>query len=279
MFPALPTQRACQLLGTSRGAHYRKKPDKKEKDEEELRLRERVETVVLTFCGYGYRRVTAQLKPEAWRINHKRVRRRMRAWGLSCRRRRRFTRTTNSDHGHSVAPNLLKEGRAQGLDEVWVSDITYIALPSSFCYLASILDACSRRVVGWHLGRQLDASLTMKALEKALATRRPKEGGIHHSDRGVQYACKEYAARLQGAGARISMAAKGAPRENAQAESFYRTLKWEEVYPQGYQSYQEAEAGLERFINEIYNTKRLHSSLGYRPPSEYEQLITAGALT
>jgi putative transposase len=157
-----------------------------------------------------------------------------------------------------------------------VADLTYIRLPRGFCYLAAILDAFSRRVVGWNLSERIDAELALGALEQALASRQPRVGWIHHSDRGVQYACREYVGRLAAAGARISMAAKGTPRENAQAESFFRTLKQEEVYLNDYEDYYEAKQGLGRFIERVYNEKRLHSSLGYRPPSEFEELVTAG---
>jgi putative transposase len=157
-------------------------------------------------------------------------------------------------------------------DQVWISDITYIRLPASFCYLAAILDAYSRKCVGWHLSRWIDTRLTLCALEMALTSRRPAPGLIHHSDQGVQYASSEYVARLQEAGVLISMAAVGNPYENAKAESFFRTLKMEEVYLKDYQDFEEAEGNLGEFIEEVYNRKRLHSSLGYLPPVEFEAI-------
>jgi len=157
-----------------------------------------------------------------------------------------------------------------------VADLTYIRLPAGFCYLAAILDAFSRKVVGWSLSRGIDAALAVAALEQALAGRQPGAGWIHHSDRGVQYACRDYVERLDAAGAQVSMSAKGTPRENAQAESFFRTLKHEEVNLSDYEDYDEAEQALGRFIETVYNEKRLHSSLGYRPPSEFEELFVAG---
>ncbi len=157
-----------------------------------------------------------------------------------------------------------------------MADITYIRLPGGFCYLAAILDAYSRKVVGWKLSQEIDAQLVVAALEQALQARKPAPGWIHHSDQGVQYACREYVARLEAAQARISMSGKGRPRDNAQAESFMRTLKHEEVYLQDYQHFTEAEQAIDRFIGAVYNEKRLHSSLGYRPPSEFEQLLAAG---
>ena len=162
------------------------------------------------------------------------------------------------------------------MDEAWIADITYIRLPGEFCYLAAILDAYSRKVVGWQLSREIDARLTVAALEAALQARKPAPGWIHHSDQGVQYACRDYVQVLEAAQARISMSGKGRPRDNAQAESFMRTLKHEEVYLQDYQTYTEAKQAIGRFINEVYNEKRLHSSLGYRPPSEFEELLAAG---
>ena len=162
-----------------------------------------------------------------------------------------------------------------GINQAWVADLTYIRLQSGFCYLAAILDAYSRKVVGWELAETLEAVLAVSALKQALASRQPPVGFIHHSDRGVQYACREYVEVLEGAGARISMAAKGTPRENAQAESFFRTLKHEEVYLTEYDHYREARQALGCFIDRVYNEKRLHSSLGYRPPNEFETLTAA----
>ena len=155
-------------------------------------------------------------------------------------------------------------------DQAWVADITYIRLPTTFVYLAAILDAHSRRCIGWALSRWIDTDLTLAALSMALARRQPAAGVIHHSDRGVQYASGAYVERLEGAGARISMAARGNPYENAKAESFFKTLKAEEVYLKDYRTFEDALMNLEPFIEEVYNTKRLHSSLGYRPPVEFE---------
>jgi putative transposase len=234
--------------------------------------------VVVEFSGYGYRRVTKQLRREGWCVNHKRVRRVMREAGLLWRRKRRGVKTTDSKHRFAVAPNLVKGRPPTALNEVWVADLTYIRLGQEFVYLATVMDAFSRRVVGWCLSRHVEAELALTALERALEARQPLAGWIHHSDQGVQYACGAYRERLERAGARASMAAKGTPQENGQAERLFRTLKEEEVYLQEYQTFEEAEASIGRFIEEVYNQKRLHSALGYRPPCEFEELALAGAL-
>jgi putative transposase len=227
---------------------------------------------VLEFPGYGYRRVTQALRREGWPINHKRVLRIMREESLLCQIKRRIVPTTDSAHAFGTYPNLIKDTKLDGLDQVWISDITYVRLPTSFCYLAAILDAYSRKCVGWKLSRWIDTRLTLCALEMALTTRRPEPGLIHHSDQGVQYACSEYVARLEEADAFISMAAVGNPYENAKAESFFRTLKMEEVYIKDYRDFEEAEENIGEFIEKVYNQKRLHSSLGYLPPVEFEAI-------
>ena len=221
---------------------------------------------MLEFAGYGYRRVTAALRRAGWTVNHKRVLRIMREESLLCQLKRRFVPTTHS----ADTPNLIKDIKIDRLDQAWISDITYLRVPTTFCYLAAILDAYSRRCVGWHLSRWIDTSLTLCALEMALDSRRPDPGLIHHSDQGVQYASSEYVLRLAETGAQISMAAVGNPYENAQVESFFRTLKLEEVYIKDYRDFEEAEENIAEFIEEVYNKKRLHSSLGYLPPVEFE---------
>lgn len=266
-----PVERACHLLGVSRSSYYYRREDSGAREDGELLLRDSIEKIVLEFAGYGYRRVTAQLRREGWTINEKRVLRVMRQHSLLCKLRRRWTRTTNSAHGLTIWPNLLPKTAVTALDQVWVADITYIRLPQTFCYLAAVLDAYSRKVIGWKLSQQIDADLVLAALDEALDQRRPAPGWIHHSDQGVQYACHDYVERLLAGGALLSMSRKGRPRDNAKAEAFFRTLKCEEVYLQDYQDFAEAEANLNRFINDVYNVKRLHSSLGYLPPSEFEE--------
>ena len=276
--PELPLYRMCQLLGVSRSLLYRPGADKVSQASEETRLIEAIERITVTFPGYGYRRVRAQLARDGNPVNHKRVLRLMREQGLLCRLKRRWMATTDSAHGLRTYPNLLKDTKAgdlRGFDLVWVADITYVRLEQGFCYVAAVLDAFSRRVVGWHISRDIDAALVLRALEKALEARRPAVGFIHHSDRGVQYACRGYVERLEAVGARISMSRKACPRDNAKAESFFRTLKVEEVYLQEYASFAQASACIGQFIEAVYNQKRLHSSLGYLPPAEFEEQVKA----
>jgi transposase InsO family protein len=194
----------------------------------------------------------------------------MRQESLLCHLKRRYLVTTDSAHGLPTYPNLLAEVTVSAPNQAWVADITYVRLPTSFVYLACVLDAYSRRCVGWKLARQIDTQLTLDALEMALAQRQPAPGLIHHSDRGVQYASLAYVARLEQAGARVSMSAKGNPYDNAKAESFFKTLKREEGCLQKSRTFAEAESNLGHFIEAVYNQTRLHSSLGYLPPAEFE---------
>jgi transposase InsO family protein len=233
-------------------------------------LRDRIEEIALRFPRYGYRRMTRQLQREGFLANHKRVLRLMRESDLLVKCRHQWHSTTDSKHGFRVYPNLCQEVRPTGLNQVWVADLTYIRLRWEFVYLAVILDAFSRRVVGYALSRSLEASLTVAALEAALAERRPPPGCIHHSDRGVQYACDEYVRLLTEAGLRISMSRRGNPYDNAQAESFFKTLKHEEVNLTEYRNFEEVAASIPAFIEQVYNRERLHSALGYLPPAEFE---------
>ncbi len=269
--PSLSVRQLCALLDVNRAWYYAHPVAASGEDEEEaVRLRDAIERIVLDFPGYGYRRVTHALAREGWPVNHKRVLRVMREESLLCHLKRRFVPTTDSGHDWRTYPNLVKGAIFNAPDQAWVADITYIRLPTGFIYLAAILDAYSRRCVGWALSRWIDTDLTLTALSMALARRQPGPGVIHHSDRGVQYASGAYVERLARAGARISMAARGNPYENAQAESFFKTLKAEEVYLKEYRTFEDALTNLEPFIEAVYNTKRLHSSLGYRPPVEFE---------
>jgi transposase InsO family protein len=259
-------------LQVNRAWYYAKEcaTDWTSSQKEAVAIRDAIEKITLDFPGYGYRRVTAALQRAGWIVNHKRVLRVMREESLLCHLKRAFVRTTSSDHGHLVYPNLIRDGVIEAPDQVWVADLTYIRLPCEFVYLAAILDAFSRRWIGWHLSRQMSTQLAQTALEQALATRSVTEHLIHHSDRGVQYANTAYTERLKQQGIQISMARKGNPYDNAKAESVFKTLKREEVYLKQYRTFHEAQTNLASFLEDIYNQKRLHSSLGYLPPSECE---------
>lgn len=274
--PDLSIRRLCDLFGVGRTWYYTQ-PSAEESATREVALRAAIEEIVLAFPGYGYRRVTKQLQRDGWSVNHKRVARVMREESLLCQLKRRFVVTTDASHRLRRYPNLIVDLVIERPDQVWQADITYIRLPTRFVYLACILDSYSRRCVGWALSRSVDTDLTLAALEVALATRQPAAGLIHHSDQGVQYASAAYVERLEQAGVQLSMAASGNPYENAKAESFFKTLKVEEVYLNEYQPFQEAHANLEHFIEDVYNRKRLHSSLGYLPPDEFEAAYASAA--
>jgi putative transposase len=268
--PELSIERLCELFGVSRSWYY-ERSSRPESTQEETALRDHIERLILEFPGYGYRRVTHALAREDIVVNHKRVLRIMQEESLLCHLKKRFVvRTTDSRHGLPVYPNVLTDAVLTAPDQAWVADLTYIHLRSAFVYLACILDAFSRRCVGWHLSRDMTTQLTLAALRLAIAQRHPQPGLIHHSDRGVQYASHDYVEQLEQIGAQISMSSVSNPYDNAKAESFFKTLKQEEVYLKEYESFADAEANLEVFIEQVYNTKRLHSSLGYLPPAEFE---------
>jgi len=253
----------------SRRSFYRFDPDAKPV-ERDMDLRDAIQRIALEMPSYGRPRITAELRRRAWVVNAKRVHRILREDNLLCLRRRKFLVTTDSRHGFPIYPNLAGELQLTDINQLWIADITYIRLEVEFVYLAVVLDAFSRRVIGWALERTLEAKLTMTALKMALSRRKVKAGLVHHSDRGVQYAADDYTSLLVQHGIQISMSRKGNPYDNARTESFMKTLKYEEVYRQEYRDLPDALRSLRRFIEKVYNEKRLHSALGYLPPSEFE---------
>ena len=261
------------MLNMARSSYYYKEVVNLQKQKEEADLRDRIEEIVVEYERYGYRRVTAALQREGLKVNHKRVQRIMQEEDLICKIKKRWVVTTDSNHPYLVYPNLMKDAKITGVNQAWVADITYIRILTAFVYLAVILDVFSRKVVGWAISLRIDTELTRAALRMAIETRRPPEGCIHHSDRGVQYAAYDYVDDLNAAGFLISMSRKGNPYDNAQAESFMKTLKNEEVYLWDYKTFNDVKKRIPYFIEEVYNEKRLHSALGYCPPNEYESLV------
>jgi putative transposase len=267
----LGIERMCRLADVSRAGYYRQwrasQPAR-----EETALRDVIQQLSLSHRFYGYRRITALLRQMGWAVNHKRVQRIRQNDNLLCVTGRTFRpATTDSRHRFSVYPNLARRMTPTQANQLWVADITYVRLGEAFVYLAVVLDGWSRRVVGWALADHLQASLALEALEMALATRSVIPGElVHHSDRGVQYACGDYVERLVAVGIQPSMSRVGCPWDNAMAESFMRTLKHEEVDGQAYRDLADARDRIEAFIEEVYNRQRLHSALAYRPPVMFE---------
>ena len=253
-------------MGISRPAYYYRPKDKSDMD-----LAERIEEIALDFPSYGYRRVSAQLQRDDIKVNHKRVLRLIRDNNLLYKTIRAFKATTDSSHGLKKYPNLIDGLVPYRMDQIWHADITYIRIAISFVYLAALIDGFSRKVIGYALGRTLSADLPIAALADAIS-KRNTDNLIHHSDRGIQYCCDKYVKILKDHVISISMSGKANPYDNAKMESFFRTLKVEEVYMFEYETYAEVLKRIPYFIEEVYNKKRLHSSLGYMPPEEFENI-------
>ena len=262
----------CELAQVSRASFYRGWEQKAPR-EAETALRDAVQKAALKHRGYGYRRVAAWLERDGICVGQEKVRRILKADNLLAIRRRKFIATTDSDHPFRVHQNLAESLELTGIDQLWVADITYIRLRQEFVFLAVVLDAYSRKAIGWQLGRNLDTSLPLGALEAAIASRHPRPGLVHHSDRGTQYASNQYVKRLEDCGAHISMSRPARPWENGKCESFMKTLKREEIDARRYRSFGELQAHVEEFLDQIYNRVRLHSALNYRSPVEFEESL------
>jgi putative transposase len=283
-FLSIPTLQAASSMEVSRSGYYKwmnRDEGDLSKVLEDLEIEILIEDIVTDNTGYGYRRVTRALWKYGYFPNHKRVLRIMRKKNLICKRKKYKPHTTDSNHNFRKYPNLIKDLETTEPDEVWVSDITYIQLIEEYVYLAVIMDLHTRRCVGWALSRNIDTNLTLDALHNAFETRKGKDltGLIHHSDQGVQYASHEYVQCLLDHGILISMSSKGNAYENAFAESFIKTLKYEEVYLNEYLTFEDALENIRRFIEDVYNKKRMHSSIGYKSPIEFEKEIVLNNCT
>jgi putative transposase len=271
----LTTGRMLQLGRVNRSNFYRFAPRQQASGDRDMELRDAIQRIALEWPCYGRPRITGELRRQGWTVNPKRVYRLLREDNLLCVRRRKFLVTTDSNHGRRVYPNLARTLELTDVNQLWIADLTYIRLREEFVFLAAILDAFSRRVIGWALDRRLDDELTLTALRMAIQQRTPPPGLVHHSDRGSQYASGDYTALLQANHIRISMSRKGNPWDNAACESFMKTLKYEEVYRNEYLDLAEARASIRAFLEKVYNQKRLHSALGYMPPAEFEARLAA----
>ena len=261
-------------MGISTSTYYhRPKKTRAEQEEEDADIRGKIEQIRVTHKMDGYRRLLPHLKRSGIDIGETKLRRIIEKFELQIKPKKKFVVTTDSEHDHLVYPNLLEEMTIDDVNQVWTADITYIRIANGFVYLAVILDLCSRKVIGHAISKKIDGALTISALEMAIMRRQPPRGVIHHSDRGVQYLCENYVGLLVKNGFHISCSRKGNPYDNAWTESFMKTLKHEEVYMGHYETYLDVVENLPHFIEEIYNKKRLHSSLGYVPPEEFEEKL------
>lgn len=270
----LPIRKACSAFSTGKTSYYRWKNQKNIPDPDR-KLRPIMHEIASEFSKYGYRRMTKELQRRELKVNHKRVLRLMWEEDLLVRKKKSKPITTQSNHGLPKYPNLIKDLKLTGMNQVWVSDITFIHLLREFVYLAVIMDLFSRRCIGWALSRNPDSELTLHALNMAISLRGEEiiAGCIHHSDQGVQYAARAYVERLEQVGMKPSMGEVGNSYENAFVESFIKTIKYEEVYMNEYEKMEDAYCNIKQFIEKVYNKKRLHSSIGYKPPIEFEQEV------
>jgi putative transposase len=262
--------RMVELGRVSRSGFYRFHESAEPGPNPHMDLRDAIQRIALAWPSYGRPRITAELRRQDWTVNPKLVYRLMREDNLLCVRKRKFVVTTDSNHTRQVYPNLAPGLILTAPDQLWRADITYIRLRDEFVFLAVILDACSRRVIGWALDRTMEDELTLTALRMALSRRVVQTGLVHHSDRGSQYASNDYTDLLKANGIDISMSRKGNPWDNAACESFMKTLKYEEVLRNEYRDLAEARASIAEFLEKVYNQKRLHSALGYLPPAEFD---------
>ncbi len=266
----LTIERMVELGRVSRSGFYRFDDTAEPGPDPHMDLRDAIQRIALEWPSYGRPRITAELRRQDWTVNPKLVYRLMREDNLLCVRKRKFVVTTDSNHAHKIYPNLAPNLILTAPDQLWRADLTYIRLREEFVFLAVILDAYSRRVIGWALDRTMEDELTLTALRMALARRVVHAGLVHHSDRGSQYASNDYTDLLKANGIDISMSRKGNPWDNAACESFMKTLKYEEVWRNEYRDLPDARASIAEFLEKVYNQKRLHSALGYLPPAEFE---------
>lgn len=271
----LTIKRMVKLGRVGRSGFYRFGGRLEPRPDLDMDLRDAIQRIALEWPSYGRPRITEELRRQGWTVNPKRVQRILREDNLLCVRKRKFIVTTDSNHGRKVYANLARNMVLTDVDQLWVADITYIRLRDEFVFLAVILDAFSRRVIGWALERTLEDELTLAALRMALSRRVVELGLVHHSDRGAQYASGDYTQLLKDHQISISMSRKANPWDNAACESFMKTLKYEEVHRNEYRDLAEARASIREFLEKIYNQKRLHSALGYLPPAEFEANLAA----
>lgn len=262
------------MIGISESTyHADPKISRLEQEEIDADIRGKIEQIRATMKTAGYRMLLHHLKRNGIEIGERKLRRIMKKFSLHLKPKRKFVVTTDSNHNHEIHPNLIEEMMIDNVNQVWTADITYIRIRNGFVYLAVILDLFSRRVIGWQISKRIDRNLTLDALKMAIQRRNPNRGVIHHSDRGVQYLCDDYAKLLKEHGFFPSCSKKGNPYDNAWTESFMKTLKYEEVYMTEYETMIDVIESVPKFIEEVYNKKRLHSSIGYVPPEEFENRI------